>query len=119
MLEQEGLDQAVAAHQPQGLLPPRFGQRSALVALVLSEPHLLQTDEHVGDRRRGDREPVGDVLGGGRARPSNFPYRLQVVTNRRRGRLGCCSTVHLDTNANREKQDYQINYHLTLRASYM
>ena len=41
VLEQEGLDQPVPPHQPQGLLASALRERSPPVALVLDEPHLL------------------------------------------------------------------------------
>src|SRR5215216_1748879 len=42
-LQEEGLDQAVAPEQPQGLHAPGFGERSSLVALVLGEAHFPQS----------------------------------------------------------------------------
>ena len=55
VLEQEGLDQAVAPYQAQRLLPSPPRERRPPIPLVLDEPHLLQAHEHVGDRCRRDR----------------------------------------------------------------
>jgi hypothetical protein len=40
VLEQEGLDQAVPPHQPQGFLATALRERNSPIALVLDEAHL-------------------------------------------------------------------------------
>ncbi len=65
VLEQEGLDQAVAAHQAQGLPAAALGQRGAVVGLVVGEAHLPQSPEHPGDRAWRHGEVFGKFVGGG------------------------------------------------------